>query len=237
MDGSFPPASQAGTAGRLMPRQPVPALRLRLLDGGIFDLSERTPQRFSMVVFYRGLHCPVCTTYLRELERLHGEFVSRGIETLMASSDTAERAAAAQEKWRLPSLTMAHSLLIPVARQWGLYVSTSRGRSTSGVEEPPVFSEPCAPATSMASLAASPAASAPCSRAPASFTWSPARSGKTIPAAPSPPPTPGSTLTRTVSSPSSAPPSSLGCGWPIPPTARAWPRCWRSRPISISRNW
>jgi hypothetical protein len=37
---------------------------------------------------------------------------------------------------------MAHSLPIPVARQWGLYVSTSRGRSTSGIEEPPVFSEP-----------------------------------------------------------------------------------------------
>jgi peroxiredoxin len=142
MDGSFPPSSQASTTGRLLPRQPVPALRLPLLAGGIFDLSAQTPPRFSMIVFYRGLHCPVCTTYLRELERLHGEFVSRGIDVLVASSDTAERAAAAQEKWGLPSLTMAHSLPISVARQWGLYVSTSRGRSTSGVEEPPVFSEP-----------------------------------------------------------------------------------------------
>jgi hypothetical protein len=29
-----------------------------------------------------------------------------------------------------------------VARDWGLYISASRGRSTSGHEETPVFSEP-----------------------------------------------------------------------------------------------
>jgi peroxiredoxin len=142
MDGSFLSSSDSKTAGRLMPRQPVPALRLPLLDGGEFNLSLQQPQRFSMIVFYRGLHCPVCNTYLRELERLHGEFVSRGIDVLVASSDTEERAAAARTKWGLASLTIAHSLPIPVARHWGLYVSTSRGRSTSGIEEPLVFSEP-----------------------------------------------------------------------------------------------
>ncbi len=142
MHGSLTSSPEITTAGRLMPRQPVPALRLPLLDGGVFDLSAQMPERFTMIVFYRGLHCPVCTTYLRELERLHGEFATRGIEVLVASSDTGERAAAAREKWGLPSLTIAHSLPIAAAREWGLYVSTSRGRSTSGIEEPAVFSEP-----------------------------------------------------------------------------------------------
>ena len=35
-------------------------------------------------------------------------------------------------------------MLVPlaVARQWGLYVSTSRGKTSIGIEEPALFSEP-----------------------------------------------------------------------------------------------
>ena len=31
---------------------------------------------------------------------------------------------------------------IEKAREWGLYVSTSRGMTSAGVEEPPLFAEP-----------------------------------------------------------------------------------------------
>lgn len=43
----------------LFPRQPVPALMVSLADGGSFDLGAETPAQFSLVVFYRGLHCPI----------------------------------------------------------------------------------------------------------------------------------------------------------------------------------
>lgn len=129
-------------AGRLVPRQPVPALNLPLLDGTEWRLDGRYDTKFTMIVFYRGFHCPVCTTYLRELERLLPEFKSRGIDTLVASSDTRERAAMARDNWGLPSLSIGYGLPIPLARQWGLYVSSSRGKSSSGVEEPAIFSEP-----------------------------------------------------------------------------------------------
>jgi len=35
-----------------------------------------------------------------------------------------------------------YSLAIATARTWGLYISTGRGMTTTGVEEPPLFSEP-----------------------------------------------------------------------------------------------
>jgi peroxiredoxin len=127
---------------RLVPRQPVPALEVSLLGGRRWNLNDQQPERFTMIVFYRGFHCPVCTTYMRELERLLPEFTKRGIATVAVSSDTVERAQMAREKWDLPSLDIGYDLPIRVARHWGLYVSASRGKSSSGVEEPDIFSEP-----------------------------------------------------------------------------------------------
>jgi hypothetical protein len=39
-------------------------------------------------------------------------------------------------------LRFGHSLPLTVARQWGLYISASRGKSSIGIEEPSLFSEP-----------------------------------------------------------------------------------------------
>lgn len=44
----------------LLPRKPVPPLSVPLVGGGHFDLASEGPKNFTMVVFYRGLHCPVC---------------------------------------------------------------------------------------------------------------------------------------------------------------------------------
>ena len=128
--------------GRLMPRQSVPGLRVPTLGGGVWDMDLQSPERFTLLVAYRGFHCAVCQTYLRELERLLPEFSTRGIEVFAVSTDTRERAALAQEKWGLPSINIGYELPIEVARAWGLYVSASRGKATNGIEEPAIFSEP-----------------------------------------------------------------------------------------------
>jgi peroxiredoxin len=128
--------------GRLVPRQAVPALSVSTLGGGRWTLHEQTPSRFSMVVFYRGFHCPVCHTYMKELDRLLPEFINRGIGVIALSSDTQERAEMTREKWGLEQVTMGYGLTIAKAREWGLYISSSRGKSSSGVEEPSIFSEP-----------------------------------------------------------------------------------------------
>ena len=126
----------------LMPRQPVPALDLPLVGGGRYVLGSDGGERFDLVVFYRGLHCPLCAKYLMELERLVPEFATRGVQVVAVSSDGAERAQAMAEKVRAQGLRFAYGLPLPVARQWGLYVSASRGTTSIGIEEPALFSEP-----------------------------------------------------------------------------------------------
>jgi peroxiredoxin len=112
------------------------------LSGTLWNLAEATPQRFSLIVFYRGLHCPVCKTYIAELDKLHAEFMTRGVEVIALSSDTDARARQSQASWGLSQLTVGHSLTIGTARSWGLYISTGRGMTSAGVEEPALFNEP-----------------------------------------------------------------------------------------------
>jgi peroxiredoxin len=126
----------------LIPRQPVPALSVPTLAHGDFTLASDAAQHFTLVVFYRGLHCPICLKYLLELGRLLPDFEQRGVKVIALSSDTAERAQAMADKVRAPDLRMGHSLPLAVARAWGLYISTSRGMTSIGVEEPALFSEP-----------------------------------------------------------------------------------------------
>ena len=54
----------------LTPRQPVPALNIPQVGGGRYVLGATPAATFDLVVFYRGLHCPICAKYLMELERL-----------------------------------------------------------------------------------------------------------------------------------------------------------------------
>ncbi|MEM9582109.1 MAG: peroxiredoxin-like family protein [Pseudomonadota bacterium] len=126
----------------LMPRQKTPALALPLLEGGAFDLSTETGAQGTVICFYRGLHCPICATYLQELEKLTPEFAERGINTVAISSDGEDRTKDMAEKIGAKSLRMAYDLPLEKAREWGLFISTSRGKTSIGIEEPALFSEP-----------------------------------------------------------------------------------------------
>ncbi len=126
----------------LKPRQPAPPLEVDTLDGGRWTLAGQKPQNFSMVVFYRGLHCPVCRKYLGELNGLAGEFEKRGVSILVASTDVRERAGQAKAQWGLANLKVGYGVSVDTARQWGLYISTGRGLTSAGIEEPPLFAEP-----------------------------------------------------------------------------------------------
>ena len=126
----------------LIPRKPVPALEFDLVGGGHWSLAEQHPQNFTMVVFYRGLHCPICHRYTSELNGMIGEYDKRGVSTVITSTDSLERATEAKAKWGLPNLAVGYRVLVEKAREWGLYVSTSRGMTSAGIEEPPLFAEP-----------------------------------------------------------------------------------------------
>jgi len=124
------------------PRKPAPSLEVDLVGGGRWSLAAQKPESFSMLVFYRGLHCPVCRRYTTELNGAIGEFEKRGVSTLILSTDPKDRAERAKAEWGLANLAVGYGVPIDKAREWGLFISTSRGTTSAGIEEPPLFNEP-----------------------------------------------------------------------------------------------
>jgi peroxiredoxin len=119
------------------PRRPAPDLTVPLLGGGTFRLADHQPERFTMVVFFRGLHCPVCQAQLRELNRRLDELTERGVEVIAVSGESEARTRRLFEEWKLDRLPLAYGLTEPQMRAWGLFVSRGIGEG-----EPPVFNEP-----------------------------------------------------------------------------------------------
>jgi len=126
----------------LMPREAVPALDLPLTPTGRFKLGAEPGAKFDLLVFYRGWHCPLCAKYLLELEQLEPQFRQRGIQLVAISSDGEDRAKQMADKVKSANIKFAYGLKLEDARRWGLYISTSRGTTSIGIEEPPMFSEP-----------------------------------------------------------------------------------------------
>ncbi len=126
----------------LMPRQPAPLLRVPTADGDPWSLGEQSPENMTMIVVYRGLHCPICATYLRDLDRRVGEFSALGVDVITLSSDPEERARRARDELGLRNLRIGYGLDPDTARRWGLFISSGRGMTSAGVEEPAQFAEP-----------------------------------------------------------------------------------------------
>ena len=126
----------------LIPRQKTPSLDLPLVGGGTWSLSEQSPENFTMVVVYRGYHCPICSRYLGDLNRKAADFAAQGVNIIVLSSDTQERGEKAKEEWKLDNLDLGYGLSLEKAREWGLFISTSKGATSSGVVEPDLFVEP-----------------------------------------------------------------------------------------------
>ena len=116
----------------LKPRQPVPALDVDTLSG-TWSLAEQTPENFTLVVFYRGLHCPICSKYIAELDKLSGDFAEIGVSVLALSSDTRERAEQARDDWGIGNIDIGYGVTTEQARDWGLH--RSAGRGLTSIEE------------------------------------------------------------------------------------------------------
>ena len=119
------------------PRQAAPELSVELLSGDTDVLGDQTPERFTMVVFFRGVHCPVCQALLRELDRRLDELTECGIGVIAVSGETRERTQQLKDEWKLDRLSLAYGLTEDRMRAWGLFVS----RAISDAE-PDLFNEP-----------------------------------------------------------------------------------------------
>jgi len=124
-------------AHRFKPRQQAPDLTVQLAGNGRWRLAERRPENFTLIVFYRGHHCPICRKQLTELNRRIDEFNERGVDVIAISGDTAERAEQSVDEWTLDRLAIGYGLTEDAMRAWGLFVSSAIKDS-----EPARFNEP-----------------------------------------------------------------------------------------------
>ena len=125
---------------KLVPGEKVPALEVALAGGGNWKLSDRTSRRFTIIEFYRGLHCPRCARRLTELEGKLGEFEKRDMDIIAISMDPEDRAVQSRADWGLDKLKVGYGLSEEVARGWGLYMSQSIAeKETQRFSEPGLF--------------------------------------------------------------------------------------------------
>jgi peroxiredoxin len=110
-------------SSRLTPDAQVPALLVPTLDHGTWSLADQNPDNFTMIVFYRGLHCPVCKSYLQKLQSLTANYIESGFSIIAVSMNTEALAKQAAAEWSLSSFPVGHSLSESDARAWGLYIS------------------------------------------------------------------------------------------------------------------
>ncbi|RBW52557.1 redoxin domain-containing protein [Ruegeria sp. A3M17] len=126
-------SSQKTSAGSQFPEVTVPKL-----GGG--ELLLGTPQEghdWKIAVIYRGKHCPMCTSYLKELEALLPEFHALGVDVVAVSADT-EAKATDQMALVQPSYPVGYDLSVNQMHELGLYVSDPR--SAEETDRP--FAEP-----------------------------------------------------------------------------------------------
>ena len=121
----------------LKPTQIVPDLSVPLLNGESWSLHRQQPRQFTMMVFYRGHHCPVCRFYLNKLSAYLSQFEERGINVIAISADTKEKALQSQHEWHTGRLPIGYNFPVEEARELGLFISKGFKK-----HEPDLFFEP-----------------------------------------------------------------------------------------------
>lgn len=121
----------------IYPRALVPPLSAHRLNGSIWQIAESAPRNFTMVVFYRGLHCPACQRYLKALDAAVSKFQAIGVDPIALSVDSVGRCSEAQQQWGLGTLPLGHDVDLAAGAQWGVFVSEGIREA-----EPDMFFEP-----------------------------------------------------------------------------------------------
>ena len=122
---------------KLLTGKTAPTLVVATLDGQQWQLAKQNPQNYTMIVFYRGWHCPYCQAQLSQLDRQLEKFTNLGVEVIAISGDTEERARQSQQDWHLQNVRLGYGLSLEDMRRWGLYIS--KGAYDN---EPARFNEP-----------------------------------------------------------------------------------------------
>ena len=121
---------------KLVPNMKVPSLQLELLHGQPWS-TENNSNHYTLLVVYRGYHCPICRGYLQDFQELQSEFNDLGVEIIAVSADSRERAEKSRDEWAVEKIAIGYGLTREDMRRWNLFASQAIKES-----EPEIFAEP-----------------------------------------------------------------------------------------------
>ncbi|WP_299049255.1 redoxin domain-containing protein [uncultured Polaribacter sp.] len=107
----------------IKPREKTPNLSINLVNDTQWNLQDQDPDNFTMILFYRGKHCPVCKKQLQELQQKINDFTDKGINVIAIITDTEARAKETYKEWKIESIPVGYEFSIEEARKWGLFIS------------------------------------------------------------------------------------------------------------------
>ncbi|WP_339722252.1 redoxin domain-containing protein [uncultured Paraglaciecola sp.] len=127
---------------KLKAGESFPQIDVKTPDGRVVSLVEIKPQvatgRWTLVVVYRGQHCPICLKYLNELAMLTGRFEALNIDIVAVSADNKQQL----DQFKVNGLNVGFPVLLELQvedmKKLGLYIS----EPTSDSETDHLFTEP-----------------------------------------------------------------------------------------------
>jgi peroxiredoxin len=129
--------SEKATSPKLIMGNPAPSLEVKTVDGTVWNLAQQDADKYPAIVFYRGLHCPLCQKYLADVDKKVTEFNQLGVNVIAISGDTLDRAQEFKAVSKIENLPIGYGLTLDDMHRWGLYIS--KGHFDN---EPSIFSEP-----------------------------------------------------------------------------------------------
>ena len=129
--------TQRTTSPKLIMGHPAPSLEVKTLNNNVFDLAKQPNDKYTAIVFYRGLHCPFCQEYVANVDEKLSQFNQLGVNVIAISGDTLERAQEFKTLTKIQNLVIGYGLTQDDMHRWGLYISKGHFEN-----EPAIFSEP-----------------------------------------------------------------------------------------------
>ena len=127
-------------SSNIIPGKKAPSLNIETISGNIWSLDNHLNKSKCMIVFYRGLHCPVCSVFLKQIDSQLLEYKKSNTEVIAVSMDNKEKALKTKSDWSIKNLNIAYGLSEDDARKWGLYISKSIKEAESDIFcEPGLF--------------------------------------------------------------------------------------------------
>ncbi|WP_439129296.1 peroxiredoxin-like family protein [Polaribacter sp.] len=123
----------------IKPREKAPNLTVDLVNDTTWNLQEQNPKNFTMILFYRGKHCPVCKKQLESLQNKISDFTEKGVNLIAISSNTEELAKQTYKEWDIDGIPIGYDLSIDEARKWGLFISEGINDEPEHFFEPGLF--------------------------------------------------------------------------------------------------